>query len=279
MFLLFDVGATKMRVAVSDGQHVDFPHSIPTPSDPGKGIALMHQIGRSLVPEGGRIEGVAACVSGVFNTERTALVSSPNLPDWVGAPLKTKLEDAFSAPVFLENDATCAALGEAVYGAGMGKRIVAFLTVSTGVGGARIVDGRIDARAVGFEPGHQIIDSWGSRKSACGVCGQGGCLEGFISGAALKTRYGKESGEIVDEAVWKEVAEALAVGLCNSIVHWSPDIIVLGGAVMRNKIPLDQVVSSLKERMKIFQSLPEVRMAALQDASGLWGALALVQKK
>jgi glucokinase len=57
----------------------------------------------------------------------------------------------------------CGGLGEAVFGAGKGREIVVYMTISTGVGGARIVGGKIDASAMGFEPGHQIIDACGGK--------------------------------------------------------------------------------------------------------------------
>ena len=104
------------------------------------------------------INAAAGGVPGILNKEKTVLLSAPNLEKWEDVFLKEALEKALDVPVRLENDAALGALGEAVFGAGKDKRIVAYFTVSTGVGGARVTDGRLDEGAFGFEPHRQIVD-------------------------------------------------------------------------------------------------------------------------
>lgn len=279
MYLLFDIGATKMRLAVSDGKQLGKIQIIPTPSDFEGGLSAIRAVASSFTSTRRRKQKFNAAAGGVvgpLDAKRTKLVNSPNLPLWNNKPLKEELRKMFGAPIFLMNDTAVVGLGEAVYGAGKWSRIVAYVTVSTGVGGVRIVKGKIDANAFGFEPGHQIIMGPREEPGFCAVCGTRGCLEGYISGSALERRFGTRPQDITDEKVWDVVAELLAVGLHNIILHWSPDIVVLGGAVMRNKIPFEKVVLSLKELMKILPQLPEVRRAALGDVGGLWGALTLL---
>ncbi len=218
-------------------------------------------------------------MGGPLDAKKSMLVNSPNLPLWNGKPLKGELKKMFGAPVMLENDTAAAGLGEATYGAGKWRNIVAYVTVSTGVGGVRVVKGNIDANTMGFEPGHQIVALGDAAQSDCAVCGSAGCLEGFVSGRALQRRFGAKPEDISDENVWRDAAKMLAVGLHNTIVHWSPEIVVLGGSVMQGKIPFDEVVLSLKSRMKIFPKLPEVRKATLSDFGGLWGAIALLKRR
>ena len=86
------------------------------------------------------------------------LVNAPHLPGWIRKPFSERLKAELACPVFLENDSAIVALGEAHHGAGKGDDIMAYLTVSTGMGGARIVHGAIDVNVFGFEPGHQYID-------------------------------------------------------------------------------------------------------------------------
>jgi len=281
MFLLFDIGATKTRIALSDGKTVFEPAVIPTAEDIGMSIAHIRETAVSLLPKGKKITEATGGVPGPLDLKKTMLAHAPNLPLWNLKPLKVELERALDVPVRLENDAALVGLGESVYGAGRGKRIVAYITISTGVGGARIVKEHIDESSMGFEPGHQIVAIKGAEESSCRVCGRSGCLEGFISGTAFRSRYGKHPADVTDDAVWRDAAHILAVGLHNVIVHWSPDIVVLGGAMIQNKvgIPFDETVLALKQRMKIFPKLPEIRKATLGDAGGLWGALVLLRKK
>jgi predicted NBD/HSP70 family sugar kinase len=161
----------------------------------------------------------------------------------------------------------------------MGHEIVAYITVSTGVGGVRIVREQIDVSRMGFEPGHQIIDADGTLCKST-VCGLGLDLEGAVSGTAISGRYGKKPYEITDEAFWDEMARVLAFGLNNTIVHWSPDIVVIGGSMM-NKIgiPIERVRAYLKGVLHIFPELPAIEHSALADIGGLHGALAYVKQK
>lgn len=158
MYLLFDIGGTNIRLAISkDGKTFGNPKIFSTPKSFNDGMRFIKK--EALEISGGKkIKAVAGGIAGHLDKNKTKLAGSPNLPAWVGKPLKRALEDSFGAPVVLENDASVVGLGEAVFGAGKGKSIVAYITVSTGIGGARIVDGRIDKSSSGFEPWHQIIN-------------------------------------------------------------------------------------------------------------------------
>ncbi|TAN58722.1 ROK family protein [Patescibacteria group bacterium] len=188
-----------------------------------------------------------------------------NLRGWSKKPLAKELKKIFGAPVLLENDAGLAGLGEAVYGAGKGKKIVAYLTISTGVGGARIVDEKIDKNAFGFEPGHQIV--FLNKKFTT--------LENIASGTAIEKKYGKKPFEIFDAKIWDNVAKDLAYGLHNVAVLWSPDIIILGGSMMKKiGIPVERVKFHLSKILKIFPKSPLIKKSKLGDLAGLYGALA-----
>ena len=276
-YLLFDIGGTKTRLAVSsDRKSFGEPKIVPTPKNFNEAIALFQKVASELRGSE-KITAAAGGIAGPLDKEKAKLVNSPNLPDWVQKALKEELQKAIDAPVYLENDAAIVALGEAIYGAGRGEEIVAYITVSTGVGGARIVDGRIDKNAMGFEPGHQIIDPAGA---LCPICNKPGHLEGYVSGTALEKRYKTKPHEITDPKVWDEIAKWLAYGLNNVIVHWSPDIVVLGGSmIVRDPgIPIDRVRFYLKENLRIFPEPPPIEKATLSDLGGLYGALALLNQ-
>ena len=172
MYLLFDIGATRMRLGISkDKKAVTATQITETPRRFEDGINFFHTFISGI--RGSKIDAIAGGVAGPLNAQKSEVLSAPHLPLWWGKPLMAELEKLGHCPVFIENDAALGALGEAHFGAGKGLRIVMYYTVSSGVGGARIVDGRLDTAHVGFEPGHQIIVD--SEK-------KNGYLESYISG-------------------------------------------------------------------------------------------------
>ncbi|MEK7500109.1 MAG: ROK family protein, partial [Patescibacteria group bacterium] len=230
MFIVFDIGGTNTRVAGSvDGQTLGDITIYPTPQNYNEGIQALAAAAKRLAVNN-PITAVAGGVPGPMDSAHTQILKAPNIKDWNNMPLQQDLEQLVAAPVRLENDTAMWALGEAHAGAGKGQSIVVYITVSTGVGGTRIVDGHIDKSAFGFEMGHQIINPNGPE---CG-CGGFGHLEAYIGGSSMEKRYNKKPKEILDEAVWLEATTHLAIGLLNTCVFWSPDIIILGGSMMRS---------------------------------------------
>ncbi|MBI2039215.1 MAG: ROK family protein [Candidatus Niyogibacteria bacterium] len=253
MYLLFDIGATKTRIAVSDGDRMGEPVIIPTHQNFDEALRVFVSAAQKVL-NGARPEKIVGGATGKIARH---------------APLKKTLEDALSAPVMLENDAALAGLGEAHFGAGRGREIVAYFTISTGVGGARIVRGAIDANAQGFEPGFHIIET-ATRQT----------LEDAISGRAVERRFGVKPEAIRDAQLWEELAEKLAVGIHNAVVFWSPDIVILGGSMILGNpaIPLERIHAHLAALPQIFPELPTIEKAALGDSAGLYGALALANR-
>lgn len=279
MHLLFDIGGTKFRYALSlDGKTMEEPVVLPTPQAFEEAVETLEKIRDGL--KGVSLASVVAGVAGPLDAEHAALAASPHISGWVGKPLKRELERVFEVPAYLENDSALVGLGEAVRGAGQGHSVVAYLTVSTGVGGARIVEGKIDRNAVGFEPGHQIVDF--NSTLACGPgCKGKGHLEAYVSGSALERRTGRKARDVSDVKIWDEIARVLVVGVNNTVVHWSPDAVVLGGAMILGtpSIPWDALLQYYKETVTIFPAPPPLKKGALEDSGGLHGALVIAQQK
>jgi len=276
MFLVLDIGATKMRIGASkDGVSLGDFQIVDTPESFDEGISTIARCARE-VTHGEKIEGVAGGISGPMNPERTGLAGSMNLPDWSWKPFSEKVQGLFGSQVYVENDTAIVGLGEAVVGSGRGSGIVAYVTISTGVGGVRVVNGAIDRNVLGFEPGHQIVEAGGLPCS----CGKLGHLEGYISGRSLEKKYGVKPVEITNPEIWDQVAKYLAIGLNNIIVHWSPSVVVLGGSMMKEKgIPMELVDKYLNETCTIFPHLPEIRLGMLGDVGGLHGALVYLRQR
>lgn len=271
MYFVFDIGGTNMRLAVSaDGISISNSKIVPTPTNFNEGIRILKQVAGELSRRE-KIDKVAGGIAGPLDKEKTMLVASAHVGGWVQKPLKEELEKAFGCRVYLENDTAIEGLGEAIKGSGAGKNIVAYITIGTGVGGVRVVDGKIDKNALGFEPGHQIIMPDGN---PC-TCGGKGHLETYVSGSYFEKLYGEKGEDIHDPGIWDEISKYLAIGLTNVAVHWSPDIIILGGSVTKS-IPIDKVASYLKQYLTVFSEPPQIIKASLGDKAGLHGALHLL---
>ena len=266
-----------MRVAGSRDckEFIGEPVIFDTPKVFEEGIEVLKDSIKS-VSAGEEIEMIGGGIAGPFDQDAGHLVGSPNLSDWIEKPLVSSIKEYFNVPVCVENDSAVVGLGEMHHGAGVKKGIAMYMTVSTGVGGARFIDGHIDASAVGFEPGREIIDP---DRSMCPDC-ESGELESYIGGASTERRTGKKPYDIKDEKFWDTYAKYLAYGLNNAIVHWSPSVVVLGGSMIVGDpaIPIDRTKEYLKEILTIFPELPEIKKAELGALGGLYGAMVLVDQ-
>jgi len=276
MYLLFDIGGTKMRLANSfDGVNLHGTEVIFTPKAFDKAIAVIGDY-ISRVDSTHEDRRVCCGLPGVLGKDKEMLIAAPHLSDWVMKPFKKRISEIIHGPIYLENDASLAGLGESVMGAGRGFSIVAFVTVGTGIGGARIVNKRIDVSSYGFEPGHQVIDVDGSLWADAG--GKHLELEDCVSGSALTLRYNKNPEQIVEESIWREIEKLLGVGLTNTIVHWSPEVVVLGGGLVQSEhLSIENIQKHVREYLKVFPHLPEIKKGELQDLAGIYGALHFLQ--
>lgn len=244
-YLLFDIGGTNTRIGVSyDGQSVTEPVIYQTPQSYQQGVAEIIKVAKSLSSEGYEFAGGG--IAGPLNKDKSGIINAPNLPDWSGKPVKSDLEKALETKVSIDNDTALVGLGESVYGAGKNYNLVVYITISTGVNGVRIVDGQIDERVFGFEIGKQILDA--------------------------ETETSWEEMIIGDVNTPEKEAEIISLGVFNSILFWSPQVVVLGGGRMR-RIDVSEVEKHLEGLLKIYPELPKVAKAELGDVGGVWGAL------
>ncbi len=269
MFYVFDIGGTKMRLAYSfDGENIQETKFFSTPQDFNNALEIIKNFYVESAKTGNGNSKVVCGLPGVFDRGKTFLAKAPNLPYWVGIQIKNELEKVTEAEVFLENDAALGGLGEATFGEGKGSSIVAFITIGTGVGGVRIVNGKIDKSVFGFEPGHQIINA------DVVVGGKMVDLEGVVSGIGILTRYGKKAEDIKDIDTWAEIEKFLSIGLTNTILHWSPDVVILGGGLIQNDfISIERIQIEVSKLLTVFPKIPEIRKGILGDEAGLRGGL------
>ena len=276
-YLLFDIGGTKTRVAVSEdlesfGEVISFK----TPAKFEDGMKKIWEAAEKLKVDDWK--GIAGGIRGLINEEKTGIENDGVLKGWVGKSLSYWFEKKTDADIFIENDTAIAGVGEATFGAGKGLEIIAYHTVSTGVGGVKVENGEIDDASMGFEPGHQILDI---DRTVLGEDVEP-TLENLVSGTALGQRFGVKAYEIPqDDVVWDELAEYLAQGLRNTILYWSPDAIILGGAMIVGdpRIEIDPIRKYTVEVLDGFVPAPLITIAKLGDEAGLYGAMAILKKR
>ena len=211
-------------------------------------------------------------------------ITSTPKPGWTGAPVLERLSKAAGVSTIIDTDVNGAALAEMRWGAGQGMDDFAYITVGTGVGVGLIVNGQ-PTRGFGHcEMGHirpQRLagDSW---PGSCPF--HGDCVEGLISGPALKARLGRDPAEIAeDDPVWEPVAWTLAQ-LCHTIVcAAAPRAIAIGGGVVdANPHLLERIEAMLVRSLNGYVQLPPgdsyVRAPQLGRGAGPLGAIALAMR-
>lgn len=269
MYVMADIGGTKTRIAGShDLESFTEPVIFETPPTYAEGIARIIETVRTIIG-GETVDMMVMGVPGVVSSDHTTLVSAPHLA-WLNQPIAHDIANAFGTRVHLENDAAQVGLGEAVYGAGKGVTVVVYITVSTGVGGVRIVNGRIDSPDTSSEMGHQYLHVGDTLQD----------WEAIISGTALQKRFGLNPRELgADHPVWEELARETAIGIHNATLYWTPDRIVLGGSMFNEiGISVERVAFHLKNIMTALPVVPEVVHSSLGDIGGLWGGMARLKQ-
>lgn len=241
-----------------------------------------------------KILGIGVGCPGAVNSKKGTLPRSPNLPGWAGLPLVKILSKVTGLPVTLANDANAAALGESFFGAGRNTQNFVYMTVSTGIGGGIVINGRLyeGSGFVAGEVGHISIVPEGR---PCN-CGQKGCLEAYASGTAIAKSYlalahkkcsAREVGAAAREGdnlaikSYREAGYYLGIGIANLLNILNPQKVVIGGGVLKSahKIFWATMMKSAKGHAwpEAFRTVKIVR-SGLKGHVGDLGALALVFK-
>jgi len=307
-----DLGGSKILSVVADEEgHILGEDRRATEADEGPEAGL-ERIAVSLEAALGAaglgrddLRAVGVCSPGPIDPARGVIPEAPNLPGWHDVPVCQYLSGRLGVPAMLENDATAAAYGEFVYGAGRGCRHIVYITVSTGIGGGLVLGGRLYRGASGAagEIGHITIDADGP---LCG-CGKPGHVEALASGRAiaregeallarggspLMARLAEEGGGL-SAATVHQAADAgdpeairileragyyLGIGLAAYVDIFNPEVIIIGGGLrhMRELYlgPAEQEMA----RRAMQEPLRVVRLveAELGDYSGAMGVVALL---
>ncbi|HEX4750828.1 MAG TPA: ROK family protein [Bryobacteraceae bacterium] len=209
-----------------------------------------------------------------FPTQTITL--STHVEGWAQYPLVSKLERLTGVPTVIDNDANVGALGEAFYGAGKESNPLFYMTLSTGIGGGVVIDGRVYRGADSFagEIGHINVLPDGPE---C-LCGSNGCLERMCCGLWLERDYGKPAKDLLQDPEFvRNYVVTLARGLKAALMILNPARIIIGGGIAKAGdslfLPLR---AELNRQMTAWsRARRDVVAAALGDDSVLYGALAL----
>ena len=245
------------------------------------------------------IKAIGIGSPGPLDVKKGMIVESANLP-FKNFALVDAVREQFGLPTYLDNDANVATLGEFMFGAGKGTENMVFVTVSTGIGGGAVLNGKIFRGSTGnaLETGHMTIDTSGPR---CG-CGNVGCAEALASGTAIGKRAkeavvtnaktslknyenvtSKEvfieaaNGDRVASEILNTALNYLGITVSNIITNFDPEKVVIGGGVINGgEIVLETVKKIVSERcMSSFVENCSIEKAMLGGKAGVLGAAAL----
>lgn len=314
--LAIDIGGTKTLVCLVDSKgEVRYQHRIPTGAkrEPDAVIqtivSLMQEVLKDHALVASQLQGIGISMAGLCDPGAGVVLHSPNLVGWRDIPLTRRVEAALEVPVVMGNDANLAAMGEHTYGAGRGVRHMIYITVSTGIGGGIIIDGRLYQGVTGSagEIGHTVVDVDGPVCS----CGQRGCLESLAGGWALAQRareflaggvpspllklaqgrpdevsaemvfQAAEEGDADCRAIVKEASRYLGIGLVNLVNLVNPEMIVIGGGLTQQwQTYIEPAVQVMRATCCCIRCVQDIQVvpAQLGDIAGVMGAVALVRQ-
>ena len=271
-----DIGGTKIMVAAADQEGNILRRARTSTSN-----SLVEDLGNinSMIAEvsaGEEILGMGAAIGGPLDWEK-GIVSPLHQPDWRNVPLTAIMEEKWNCPFHVDVDTNVAALGEYRWGGFPAGRFL-YLTLSTGMGGGFLVDGKIYRGQDGAHPevGHQSIHFRCSNPAAVQCeCGAPDCLEALVSGNAIRRIYGK-SAESLNQQEWEEVAYNFGQGLRNMATFYAPDVILIGGGVALGggEKFIQTATMVMEEGLKLVPA-PQVSLSRLGYDTALLGAIAL----
>jgi glucokinase len=290
-----DLGGTQVRAALisQDGELLQMVSNPSLAQEDAQTIVnnLISTIHQLDIDE--EVSGIGLGVPGPVDTIHGKMVMATNIPALSGYHLVKAIEDEFKLPTYMDNDANVAGLAEAIVGVGKDKPIVYYVTHSTGIGGALIVNGEVVSGRNGYagEVGNIIIDRNRKRQPQLNV----GAIENEASGPSI-TRRAKEvvsseisnTKELFDLArkndpkavkLVDEIAYDMAM-LFSAIAHVvDPTMFIIGGGVTKSKdVYFDLVKKYYKELVHTNMQDTEFAFASLKEP-GLIGAAMLPKSK
>lgn len=258
-----DLGSYGLRAALVDLQHHTFTstHTDLPRATPDQIVERVIGLGKTLLEEAGvtpdRLVRVGVGFGGPVDMRYGTVRLSPRMPGWESYPLQERFEQAFDTVTLIDNDANLIALGEATFGVARGHQHIFYLHLSSGVGGGLVLNGRLyhGATSTAGEIGHAVVgQGWDGT-------GRPETLEALVSIDGLLRRarnYGLETDDLEQifsdhpaaQRVLQETVNLLAIRCAQIVALIDPEMIVLGGIVVR--IGGDSFVQAIGSRLNDF---------------------------
>jgi glucokinase len=296
--LSLDFGGTKLAAGVIDLGSSQLREAVKFPTPATADASLTALLERAKAMETiGQITAIGVSFGGHVRDD--VVLRSMHIPGWEQFPLGERLRNAFGLDtVRIANDANAVALGEWRFGAGKGSRSLLYVTVSTGIGGGIVLDGRIweGANGLAGEIGHMKVANYG----LCS-CGRVGCLEAVASGPGIVNRLREllernphvpnplRNREFSTFDVFSLTTDGYAVSVVLDAAHnlgraignavnlLDVDCVVIGGGVARSgEVWWDEVRKTIMKSVLERPNPVKVLQSGLGEYEGLWGAAALL---
>jgi predicted NBD/HSP70 family sugar kinase len=250
MFVGIDIGGTKTLVAaLNDAGVIQEEIKFPTDRDYTSFLESLRKTMSSLKTKSFQA-GAVATPAPSLDRERGIAINFSNLP-WRNVSIVKDVEEICNCPIIPENDAKLAALSEAMLLKDSYKKVL-YITVSTGIGFALVVNGVIDT-SVGDGGGRTILLDHNGKMTP---------WEDFAGGRAIVEHYGKRAEDITDKTTWQAICVELAKGIIHLIAILQPEVIVFGGGVGTY---FSRYGDLLKTALDSYQ-IPLIKMPVLLEA-------------
>lgn len=279
--LAIDIGGTNFSIAVFEDETLCHVETRPTKRGAGP-VWMLDQMEEIVAGWhlAGPLDRCGIGFGGPVNFFEQRVIYSTHVSGWDNFDLSGEISRRFRVRAIMDRDSIVGALGEGVYGAGIGVRPLFYMTLSTGIGGGFLDDGEVlfhGADSFACEIGHHIVAPDGPE---C-ICGSFGCLERMCCGLWLERDHGTTAEVLLRDAEFaRTYVIPLARGLRNCIMFFNPARIVIGGGIAKAG---DALFEPLREELN--RQMPawskarvDVVQAGLGSQTVLWGALELARR-
>jgi len=276
-----DLGGTNIKTALVTAKgKIIKKYETPTQANKGSKTIVNNIISSIKKIKSGKIAGIGIGSPGPLNYKTGTVLNPVNLP-FRNTPLRKIIQNKFKLKIFLDNDANCFALAEAVFGQGKKYENVVGITLGTGFGGGLVINKRVyHGRNNAAELGHMTINYDGPKSR----CKNHGCIETHVAARGIKRIYGGSNPYSIYKLALKgnkkaiktfdEMGYYLGIGLTNIIYAFDPDLIIVGGKISNSWNYFSKSMNkTIKE--KYFSKPCKIVKSNLKEA-GILGAAALV---
>ncbi len=286
--LSFDIGGTKIASGIVEFEKNSYQifdyQKVATPKNKDEVIQKLIELVVYYQKDNG-FDKIGISFAGQVDHEKDVVIFAPNIKGWKNTNLKKIIKEKTGIDAEIDNDVKCFALGEMKFGKAKQNKNAVYLTIGTSIGGAIEIDGKLyrGANNIAGEFGHMTIIGNGKK---CG-CGNMGCWARYVSGETIEELYynlynkKKKAKDIAldsvkgikrDKVIIKKSASYLAMGLVNIINTINPEVIVIGGSVVKQKEILDLARKDALKKVLIPGRKTKIVRSGLGDEAMLVGA-------